>query len=77
MSSDTRRTLLFPNPRRCDRLSEIEIGFGVRELLEPFDLQAPVFVGDDIYDEDRFAVPLNPDCGLRLVDRLRDEYHRR
>lgn len=53
--------LLSPHPRRCERLSKVEFGFGVRELLEPFDLWDPVFVGNDFADEDRFAIHLNPD----------------
>jgi hypothetical protein len=58
-SSDTRTTLLLLGRR--DRLIKVEIGFGVCELLHPFDFQAPVLIGNDIYDEDRFAVHLNSD----------------
>jgi hypothetical protein len=75
MSSDIQRPLLILDPRRCDCLSKVEFGFGVRELLELFDLQAPVFVGHDVCDEDRFADPLNPDRSLCLVDHLWSEYH--
>ena len=54
LSSDTRRALLLlsPHPCRRDRLSKVEFGFGVRELLGICDLQAPVFVGNDVDDED-------------------------
>jgi hypothetical protein len=60
LSSDIQRTLLLLSSRRCERLNIVEFGFGVRELLELFELQAPVFVGDDVYDEDRFAEIINP-----------------
>ena len=52
---DTRRTLLPLSSRRRDRLNKVEFSFGVRELLDLFDLQAPIFVGDDVYDVDRLA----------------------
>jgi hypothetical protein len=61
LSSDTRMTLLLLSCRRRDRLNIVEFGFGVRELLILFYLQAPVFVGNDVYDDDRLAVHLNPD----------------
>jgi hypothetical protein len=48
-------------PRRRDRLNKVEFGFGVREFLELFDLQASIFVGNDVCDEDRFAGTFNPD----------------
>jgi hypothetical protein len=77
LSSDTRRTLplLLFSPCRRDRFNKIEFGFGVRELLDLFDLQAPIFVGNDVCDEDRFVVHLDPDRGLRLVGHLRGRYH--
>jgi hypothetical protein len=55
LSSDTRGALLLLSR---DRLMKVEIGFGVRELLDLFDLQAPVFVGNDVCDDDQFAVHL-------------------
>jgi hypothetical protein len=61
LSSNTRRTLSLLSTCRRDRLGKVEFGFGVRELLDPFELQAPVFIGNDVSDEDRFADPLNPD----------------
>jgi hypothetical protein len=64
------RTLLLLSSRRRDRLNEVEFGFGVRKLLRPLDLQTPVFVGNEMCDEDRFAGSLNPDRGLRLVGHL-------
>jgi hypothetical protein len=59
----TRRTLtLLSSCHRCrHRLIKVEFGFGVREVLELFDLQVPVFVGNEAYGEDRFAGTLNPD----------------
>ena len=77
LSSDTRRTLplLLFSPCRRDRFNKVEFGFGVRELLDLFDLQAPVFVSNDVCDEDRFMVHLDPDRGLRLVGHLRGRYH--
>jgi hypothetical protein len=57
--SGTRSTLLLLSPRRHHRLNEVVFGLGVRELLELFDLQAPVFVCNDVCDEDRFVEHLN------------------
>ena len=58
-SSDTRTTLLLLSLR--DRPIEVKIGFGVRKLLHPLDLQAlRIFVGDNVHDEDRFTVILDP-----------------
>lgn len=37
-------------------LAKIGVGFRVGELMELFDLQAPVFVGDDVDDDDRLAI---------------------
>lgn len=56
----------------CSRnsLNEVEMGFGVGELLHPLDFQAPVFVGDDLCDVDRFAGRLYPDFGLYLATDL-------
>jgi hypothetical protein len=71
----TRRTLLLLSTRRRERLSEVEFRFGIRELLRPFDLQAPAFVGSDVCNEDRFSGTLNPDRGLHLGGHLRCEYH--
>jgi hypothetical protein len=48
LSSDARRTLLLLSPRCRDRLSKVEFEFGVRELLDSFNLQAPVLVGNDV-----------------------------
>ena len=72
---DTRRTLLPLSFRRRDRLNKVEFSFGVRELLDLFDLQAPIFVGDDIRDEYRFADSLNPEGGTHLVGHLRGGCH--
>ena len=47
------------------------MGFGVNELLDQFDLQAPVCVGDDVRDEDRFVVD-GTGLDLRLVKNLWD-----
>ena len=62
LSPDARRKLLPLNPcRHRHRLNKVEFGFGVRELFELFDLQAPVFVGNEVCDEERFADTLNPE----------------
>ena len=45
----------------CDNLGRVEIGFGVGELIKLLDLQAPVFVGDDVRDKDHLAGYLHPD----------------
>ena len=34
------------------RLNEVKMALGVGELLDLFDLQAPVFLGNDVVDED-------------------------
>ena len=41
--------------RSLNGLNEVEMRFGVGELLHLFDLQASVIVGDDLCDVDRFA----------------------
>jgi len=38
LSLGTRRTLLPLDPRCHDRLNEVEMGFGVGEFLDPYDL---------------------------------------
>ena len=43
------------------RLRKVKIGSGVGELLHLLDLQAPVFVSNDMCYVDRFAVHLHPD----------------
>jgi len=69
----TRRTVtLLLGFCRCDCLNKIEIGFGVGELLDAGDLQAPVFVGDNMVGEYRFTDHLNPDRGVHPVGDLRD-----
>jgi hypothetical protein len=59
--SDIQRALLFLSCHRRERLNIVEFRFGVREVLNLFYLQAPVFVGNDVRDEDRFADILNPE----------------
>ena len=54
-----------------EHLIKVIFGFGVREVLEPFDLQAPIFVGSDVCDEDRFAGYLDS----RHEGHLWDGYH--
>ena len=62
-----RRTLLLLGRCRTHCLNKVKMAFGVGELLNLLDLQAPVFVGDDMVDEDRFADRLNTrDHGLQL-----------
>jgi len=70
------RTLLFLGFRRRDRLNNAtEICFGVGELLDLLDLQAAVFVGNDVPNEDRFTDHLNPDCGTHPVGDLWGRNH--
>ena len=45
-------TLPLLGCRRSECLHKVDMGFGVGELLSVFDLQAPVFVGNDVFDED-------------------------
>ena len=52
------------------RLHKVEIGFGVDELLDLPDLQASVFVGNDVCDGDGFVDNINPEVGLRLLGEL-------
>ena len=66
----TQRILLLRGLCRLDRLKEVEIGFGVNELFDLPDLQAPVFVGGEVDDGDRFAVHINPHYGFRFVGGL-------
>lgn len=47
-----RRTLLLLCCRRDDCLHKVKMTFGVSELLDMLDLQAAVFVGDDVVDKD-------------------------
>ena len=47
-----------------------EVDFRVSELLEPPDLQASIFVGNDLYDHDRFARLIRPEASLRLIGEL-------
>ena len=51
-SPSTPGTLLLLGFCRRDRLSGVDICFRVGELLGMFNLQAPVFVGDDVRGED-------------------------
>ena len=74
LSSDTQTTLPLISPRHRDRLDEVEFGFGVRELLDLFGLQAPIFIGNDVYDEHRFTGSLNP-SDRELHGHLRGGYH--
>ena len=70
LSSGTQRKLL-PLGFCCrDLLNIVEIDFRVDKLFGHLDLQAPVFVGNDVFDKDRLAAYLDPDCGFRLVGGL-------
>ena len=53
-----------------DTLGKVEIGFGISELLKLLDLQAPVFVGRDVCDEDHFADHVNSNYSFRLDGKL-------
>ena len=55
--------------RRRNSLNSAEISFGVGKLFDPLDLQAPVFVSNDVFDEDRFTGHL-PDWGFHRVGAL-------
>jgi hypothetical protein len=48
---DTRMTLLLLSSCRRNRLNKVEFRFGVREVLNLFYLQAPIFVGNDVCDD--------------------------
>lgn len=50
-----RRPLPFVSSLLFRLLNDFQIRFGVGELIDLFDLQAPIFVGDDVYDVDRLA----------------------
>ena len=47
-----RKTLLLLGCRCNDCLNKVKMDFGVGKLLNLLDLQAPVFVGDDVVDHD-------------------------
>ena len=55
----------------CGRnsVNSAEISFKVGKLFDQIDLQAPVFVGNDVFDEDRFAGHL-PNWGFHRVGAL-------
>ena len=55
--------------RRRNSLNSAEISFGVGKLFDQLDLQAPVFVSNDVFDEDRFTGHL-PDWGFHCVGAL-------
>lgn len=55
-----------------DSLEKVEISFGVGELLKLFDLQASVFVGNDVSDEDHLAVHVYTDRGLSPTSELQN-----
>ena len=40
---------------------KIAMRFGIGELLNLPDLQAPVFIGNDMSNKDRFTAHLHPD----------------
>lgn len=44
----------------CHSLEEVEVGFGVRELFDLLNLQAFIFIGNDMCGPDHFAVHLHP-----------------
>ena len=63
-------TLLLLGFCRRNCLSKAEMCFRVGEFLDLLDLQVPVFVGNDVSDEDRFAVHLHSDQGVCFVGDL-------
>ena len=48
-------------------LDQVEIEFGIGELLESLDLQTSVPVGNDIGDVNRLAHCVRPEWALRLT----------
>ena len=64
------RTLPLLGCRRSECLHKVDMGFGVGELLSVLNLQAPVFVGNDVFDEDRFASRFNPEHGFYTGSKL-------
>jgi len=65
--------LLLVGFSRLQRLPKLELAFGVDEFFKQIDLQGSVFVRNDVRDRDRFAVPINPDCGLELIGDMSDD----
>ena len=63
------RMLLIGNCCR-HKLSVFDISFGVDELLELSNLQAPVVVGNDLEHHDQFARYIQPECGFCLAGDL-------
>lgn len=59
---------------RRNSLNKVKVGFGVGELLDLLDLQAPVLVSNDLRDVDRFTDRLHPDHGLQLAGDLWPEW---
>lgn len=62
--------MLLVVPCCRDGLEKVEMAFGVGELLDLFELQASVFVGNDLSDENHFAVHVYPDRGLGPASEL-------
>ena len=65
-------TVLLVSFSRRSSLGEVEIGFRVHETFEVLDLQASVFIGNDVNDENHFAIYLHPDRGLPLSSELEE-----
>ena len=61
---------LLPGFCCLDSLEEVEICFGVVELIDLLDLQAPVIVGHDVCGDDHFEGHFHPDRGRRLATGL-------
>ena len=68
--SATGETLLLLLCYRRNRLHKVEVAFGVGEILDLLDLEAAVFVGNDVGDGDRFAGRLHPKYSRYLVGKL-------
>ena len=71
-SSDQRRLVFLISFCRRNSLEKVEIGFGVGEFFNFFDLQVSAFVSNDVSDEDHFAIHVHPDRGLGKASELRD-----
>jgi trehalose-phosphatase len=51
-------------------------GHGLRSLWEALDVDATLFIGDDVTDEDGFAVLGSGDIGIKVGDGVTKASHR-
>ena len=71
-TENTNNTLLLPSFCHRERFKNVKIRFRVGKIFDLLDLQASVIVWSHVRDEDRFAIYINPDRGLRVVGDLWD-----